>query len=445
MYTILIVIIYLTFISLGLPDTLLGSAWSAMYEGMEVPMSYMGIITMIIAVGTVISSLSAGVLIKRIGTGGVVSISVLLTAVAMLGFAFTDRFWGLCLWAIPYGLGAGAIDAALNNYVALHYSSRHMSWLHCFWGVGTIISPFIMSFCLTEFADWHRGYLIVSIIQFVIVIILFCSIRLWKGTADKGAGKGKKSNGSTDGAAGADGIKEETAENTAVTDKKAADGEIPTAGKSAAENPTGEKFSLVKALKSRGAVAAALAFVVYSAVESTTGYWASSYFVSYRSIDPEVAAGFASLFYIGIIAGRFISGFIANKIGDRNFIRIGICIVVVGIILLLIPVESVYLPCAGLVVIGLGCAPIYPCLIHATPDNFGETHSQSMISIQVASAYVGTTFMPLIFGFIANAVSIGLYPLYLLLFALLILLCTELVNRARRQREKALPPDTLQG
>ncbi len=393
MYTVLIVIIYLTFISLGLPDTLLGSAWSVMYTDLAVPLSYMGIITMIISAGTVVSSLFAGVLTKRIGTGGVVAISVFLTAAAMFGFAYSGTFWHLCLWAVPYGLGAGAIDSSLNNYVALHYSSRHMSWLHCFWGVGTIISPIIMSWSLTV-SSWHGGYFIVAAIQTVIVIVLLCSIRLWKG-------------------------------------KKTAE---------PANEPAEDEFKpngLWKAVHSKGAIAAALAFLVYSAVECTAGYWASSYLVSFRGVEVETAAACASLYYIGITAGRFISGFIANKIGDRNFVRTGIGIMAAGLVFLLIPVGPVLLPCAGLVILGLGSAPVYPCIIHETPDNFGRENSQSMISIQVSVAYIGTTFMPLAFGFLADNISIGLFPLYLLLFTLLLILFTELVNRARRHREKS--------
>ena len=388
MYSLLLVIIYIAFISLGLPDSLLGSAWPVMYEQLNVPMSSAGMVTMIIAGGTIVSSLFSDFLTRKLGAGLVTAGSVFLTAAALLGFSLSNSFLLLCLWAIPYGLGAGAVDAALNNYVALHYASRHMSWLHCFWGVGAAVSPYIMGYCLTGGFGWHTGYRCVSIVQFVLTALLFLSLPLWNRR------------------------KQETA------------GEIPPAA----------PVSLPKALKIKGVKLVLLSFFGYCALESTTGLWASSYLVEFRGIDSQTAARFASLFYLGITFGRFLCGFIADRLGDKRMIRLGIWIAIAGVFFVFLPLGTNITALGGLILIGLGCAPIYPCIIHATPSNFGKENSQSIIGIQMASAYAGTTFMPPLFGLIAEHVQIGLYPLYLLLFALLMLVMSEWLNRVNAQK-----------
>jgi len=278
MYSFLIVIIYLAFIGLGLPDSMIGSAWPVMHVELSVPVSYAGIITMIISGGTIVSSLLSDRLTKKLGTGLVTAISVLMTAVALLGFSFSDSFILLCLWAIPFGLGAGAVDAALNNYVALHYSSRFMSWLHCFWGVGAAVSPYIMGDCLLSNAGWQGGYRSVGTIQVVLTAILFLSLPMWK--------------------------------------KRVGTQEI----KKNAERPK----RLTEVFRIKGVPYVLGAFFAYSTVESTAGLWASSYLVQYRGIDVETAARFASLFYLGITFGRFLSGFVADRLGDKRLIRIGI-------------------------------------------------------------------------------------------------------------------------
>ena len=384
MVSLLLAIIYVAFISLGLPDSLLGSAWPIMQGQLGVPLSYAGIITMIIAGGTIVSSLFADRVIRKLGTGLVTAISVALTAAGLMGFSLSTEFWMICVLAIPYGLGAGAIDAALNNYVALHYSSRHMSWLHAFWGVGVTISPYIMSFCLTRDLGWEMGYRSVSFIQISLTAVLFATLPLWKKAA-----------------------KVHTQEEEVIP----------------------KVLSVPQALKLKGAPNVLIAFFCYCALESTAGLWATSYLVGHRGVDAETAASFAALYYLGITIGRVLNGFVADKFGDRTMIRTGILVMAAGIVLVALPLPTT-LPCLiGLVVIGLGCAPVYPCIIHSTPVNFGKENSQSLVGIQMASAYTGSTLMPPLFGVIAQYIHIGLYPLYLGIFTLVMLLMTEALNR----------------
>lgn len=390
MYSLLLALIYLAFISLGLPDALLGSAWPTMYPLLDVPISYAGIISMIIAGGTIVSSLNTNRLINKFGTGLVTAFSVLMTAGALFGFSISNAFWQLCLWAVPYGLGAGAVDAALNNFVALHYASRHMSWLHAFWGVGASIGPYIMAYSLTTKNNWQNGYTTVGILQIVLTAILFLSLPIWK--------------------------KQNQSKQTSST------------------GPF-KHLSVFEALKIRGVKQILIAFLGYCALEATTGLWASSYLVLHRGIEVEAAARWASLFYLGITGGRFLSGFIADRIGNRNMIRIGLAIIAVGLLAVILPLKIDTIPLVGLILIGLGCAPIYPSIIHETPRSFGAENSQAIIGIQMASAYTGTTFMPPLFGFIANITSIGLYPIYLGLLFILMFLMTEWLNRIVIRKE----------
>lgn len=380
MFSLLLAVIYVAFISLGLPDSLLGSAWPIMHNELGVSVSFAGIVSMIIAGGTIISSLLSDRLTKRFGAGPVTAFSVLTTAAALFGFSVSDRFFLLCIWAVPYGLGAGAVDAALNNYVALNYASRHMSWLHCFWGVGAAVSPYIMGYALSSGNGWNMGYRWVSVLQIILTAVLFLSLPLWKK-------------------------------------QSAEDGQV------AHEKPLG----LIGALRIRGVAFVLLTFFAYCAVESTTGLWASSYLVGQRAIAAETAASFASLFYIGITCGRFVCGFVADRIGDRRLIRFGVILVSVGILLIGLPVQSGFFPLCGLITVGLGCAPIYPSVIHATPANFGAENSQAIIGIQMASAYTGSTFVPPLFGLIAQHISLGLYPLFLAVFAAVMLVMSELL------------------
>lgn len=385
MVQLLLVIIYLAFISLGLPDSLLGSAWPSMYGGFNVPVSYAGFISMIIAGGTIVSSLMSDRLIKKLGTGLLTVLSVTLTAVALLGFSFSHSFWQLCLWGIPYGLGAGSVDAALNNFVALHYKSRHMSWLHCFWGVGATAGPYIMGLCLTRGLNWNAGYFTIGIIQIGLVVCLIFSLPLWRANRESGK----------------------------------------------AEAEAQKALRLKDALGLPGARAILTAFLCYCALEATTGLWASSYMVLYKGIHAETAAKWASLFYLGITVGRFVCGFITDRLGDRWMVRCGQIAALAGTVLLLIPAGSA-LTLMGLILIGLGCAPIYPSLLHETPVNFGAENSQSIMGMQMACAYVGSTFMPPVFGFIAEHISVQLYPTYLIVFIAVMFVMVERMNRIHR-------------
>ena len=376
MFHLLLAVIYLSFISLGLPDALLGSAWPTMYQEFHVPVSYAGILSMTIAGGTIISSLQSDRLTKKFGSGKVTAFSVLMTAVALFGFSISSSFWMLFLWAIPYGLGAGSVDASLNNYVALHYEGRHMSWLHCMWGVGASVGPYIMSFVLTNGQSWNMGYRYISIIQIVLTAMIMISLPLWKNRSSE---------------------------------------EITGIDSNVSENTNPDKvLSLKEIFAIPGAKPLLLMFFCYCALEQTAGLWASSYMVLKHGLDVKTAAGYGSLFYVGITIGRAISGFITMKLNDNQMIRLGQALVLIGIALMFLPLGH-QVALVGLIIVGLGCAPIYPCVIHSTPANFGADKSQAIIGVQMASAYVGTLAMPAIFGFVANHISAALFPFYLLL------------------------------
>lgn len=392
MASLLLAIIYLAFISLGLPDSLLGSAWPEMHQVMGVELSAMGIVTTLISVGTVVSSLLSDRLTSKFSTQAIVSVSVGLTAVGLMGFSFAPTFATLCLFAIPYGLGAGSIDAALNNYVALHYTSRHMSWLHCFWGVGTVVSPYIMSYALGTELGWAGGYRIVGGIQICILAILIATLPVWKKVGHKA--------------------------------EKSLD--------EVADEPR-QSVGLIGSLKIRGVPYVLLGFLGYCAAESTVMVWASTYFFEAKSTTEEVAAALGSLFFIGMTVGRFFAGFISNRIGDKNMIRIGLAVSAVGVIIIAIP-ASLPLAISGFLLIGLGFAPIYPSIIHSTPNSFGKENSQAIIGIQMAAAYLGATLAPPIFGLIANYVEIKLLPLYIAIFMILSFVMLELLNKQAEEK-----------
>ena len=383
MLQLLLPIIYLAFISLGLPDSLLGSAWPSMYPLLGVPVSYAGILSMIISFGTIVSSLNSDRLTRALGAGRVTAISVGMTAAALFGFSISTQFWMLCLWAVPYGLGAGSVDAALNNYVALHYESRHMSWLHCMWGIGTMVSPMVMGRVLAGGGPWTAGYRYIALFQIALTAVLFLSLPLWQKRTD------------------------ETAEG----------GTAPQA------------LSLGRVFRLPGAKEVMLCFFCYCALETTAGLWASSYLTLTRGVAADTAASFASLFYIGITAGRAACGFLTLKLSDTQMIRLGQGVLAVGVAALLVPGPQL-LALTGLVLVGVGCAPIYPSIIHATPDHFGADRSQAVIGIQMASAYVGNLVMPPLFGLLANNITPALFPFYLLaLLVLMVFMHEQLVRK----------------
>ena len=391
MATLLLPIIYLAFISLGLPDSLLGSAWPVLHLELNVPVSYAGIISMIIAFSTVISSLNSDRLTKKFGAGLVTAVSVAITCLSLFGFSVSHSFWLLCLIAIPYGLGGGSVDAALNNYVALHYKSRHMSWLHCMWGVGAASGPYLMGFALSRQNSWNMGYRYVGIFQVVLTAILFVSLPIWKTRKNENQ-----------------------------------------VSESAESKQPSKVLSLKEILSIKGAKPIMLCFFCYCAVEQTTGLWAASYLNIFKGIEAETASFFASLFYTGITVGRAINGFVTMKFSDKALIRIGQGIIASGILMLLIPGSDI-LALAGFIIIGLGCAPIYPCVIHSTPATFGEDKSQAIVGVQMASAYIGTTFMPPLFGLISKCISISLLPLYLtVLLITMTFMYSLVIKKAKR-------------
>ncbi|MFC0266141.1 MFS transporter [Alloscardovia macacae] len=389
MANVLLAVIYLAFISLGLPDSLMGSAWPTMYPQYHVPVSYAGLVQIIITAGTIISSLLSDRLTFKLGAGKVVTVSVGLTAVALLGFSFSPTFWILCLCAIPYGLGAGAIDAALNNYVALHYSSRHMSWLHAMWGVGTVVSPSIMSYALIEQHQWQLGYRYVSFIQIGITVLVALSLPLW-------AKRGRA-----------------------------------TVESSSEQKASAKPLGLMATLRLPLAKEVMLMFLCYCGLEGTVGLWASTYAVQSRGISADQAAVWASYFFLGITGGRIAAGFIADKFSDTFMIRLGSAVLFAGILLTVNPTPYTVLTMLGLILIGVGCAPIYPSIIHATPELFGEDKSQAIIGVQMASAYVGYLVVVPVFGLIARQISALWMPAYILVFFLLMVGMHEFIQKKR--------------
>lgn len=381
---LLIAIIYLAFISLGLPDAVFGGSWPTMYQEFGVPVSYAGIVTVIISIGTIISSLLSDRMTYKLGTGKVTALSVAMTAIALFGFSMSHSFVELCLWSIPYGLGAGGVDASLNNYVAVHYSSRIMSWLHCMWGVGAMTGPYVLGFVLTGGGIWNTGYRVIALMQVVLTIVLVVSLPIWK-------------------------------KREVVIDEKGE--EVPA-----------QALSMKEILSIKGAKDIMIAFFCYCALEQTAGLWASSYMVLHKGVAEEIAASYASMFYIGITIGRFVGGFITEKLNDRQMIHLGMSILAVGVLVLFLPLSE-YVSLAGFVLVGVGCAPIYPCIIHSTPDIFGADKSQAIVGVQMASAYLGSLLMPTLFGVIANHITVALLPMYLcVIFAVMFVMYERLVK-----------------
>ena len=382
MVHMLLLIIYVAFVGLGLPDGLLGAAWPSIYPSMGADVAWAGIVSCVISVGTVVSSLMSDRLTYRFGCGKITAVSVGLTAVALFGFSVSDSFWMLCLFAIPYGLGAGSVDAALNNYVALHYASRHMSWLHCMWGLGASIGPYIMGIALAGGMGWNKGYGMISVIQVVLSAVIFLSLPLWKTR------------------------KEETGEN----------------GEKAKPLTMGQIFSI------RGAREVLVAFFCYCGLEQTCILWGSSYFALHVGLDEETAASLAALFMGGLTFGRFLNGFLTYKINDTNLIRLGQGIIGLGVAAMFLPLGEAA-AMAGLTLMGLGCAPIYPCIIHSTPERFGTDNSQALIGVQMASAYIGICCMPPLFGVLANSIGVWLLPWYTGAILVLMAIMCERLNK----------------
>ena len=387
MISLLLALIYISFVSLGLPDALLGAAWPTMCLEFQVPVSLAGVVSVTIAAGTVVSSLLSDRLTLWLGAGKVTAFSVGLTALALFGFSASTEYWHLLIWAIPYGLGAGSVDASLNNYVALHYASRHMSWLHCMWGLGASIGPFVMGRALTNGLTWNTGYRFIAVFQLALTAALVLSLPLWKNRKQETSGEN-------------------------------ADPRTP--------------LSLRQILAIPGAKEVLIAFFCYCAAEQTAILWGSTYLVRHCGLSEDAAAGFASLFLIGITIGRGLNGFLTYKLSDKALIRLGQGIMMLGVAVMLLPLGSTG-ALAGLLLIGLGCAPIYPCVIHSTPEHFGEENSQAIIGVQMAAAYIGVCVMPPVFGLIANHISVSLLSIYVGAITLLMILMCEKLNRLQHK------------
>lgn len=388
MLTLLLITIYIAFISLGLPDSLLGSAWPAISTDINVAISAAGIVSMIVAGGTIVSSFFSSKIIRRFGTGRVTTVSVAMTALALLGNSMAPGLIWFCLFAVPLGLGAGAVDAALNNFVALHFKARHMSWLHCFWGIGATAGPIIMALFLANKGGWRNGYLLISVVQVCLVVLLFFSLPVWKKVEGKQADS------------------EESEKRT---------------------------LGIATLLKVKIAKPALLSLFCYCGIEATTGLWGSSFLVAYKGVTAETAAGWISLFYFGITLGRFISGFVTIKLSNVSMIRLGIALCVIGIVTLQLPLPA-FFNLFGFILIGLGCAPIYPSMLHETPNRFGSDLSQTAMGIQMACAYTGATFMPPLLGLIATKAGFSFLPFFLLLLLALMIVTTEMINREMSKR-----------
>lgn len=394
MTTFLLIIIYLAFISLGLPDSLLGAAWPVMQSDFGAPIETAGYLFMTIAGGTILSSLVSGKVLKRFGTGKVTFVSVLMTACALLGFYFAPSIIWLFLCAIPLGMGAGAVDSGLNDYVATHYKAHHMSWLHCFWGVGATLGPVIMAQYISN-QNWGKGYLTISGLQFILVVILLFTLPLWNKV------------------------------NSHITINKEP------------EEPKGVSFKenveKVRPLQTNGVKLALASFFFYCAVEATVGLWGSSFLVNVKGVTAATAAEWVSFYYAGITIGRLITGFVTFKMSNQMLIRMGQIIALTGAILLVLPLPS-FFSVAGFIVVGLGLAPIFPCMLHETPARFGKKHSQAIMGYQMAVAYTGSTFMPPLFGFIASHTAVALFPICTVIFVVAMVLSSEKLNRVLKKK-----------
>ncbi len=369
MASLLLAVIYLIFISLGLPDSLLGSGWPSMQVDFGVPSSYAGFVSMTISCMTVISALLSPRMIRKFQTKWIVIVSIGLTVLGLIGFSFSGQYWMLFVAAVPYGLGAGCIDASVNHYVANHYSSSVMNFLHCFYGIGAVISPYIMSQAL-KLARWNEGYRWTAYIQFGILLVCVLSLPLWKKT------------------------------------------------ESQEEEENSESAGIKETLKVPGVVLTLIAFFAYCSGEATCSLWIPSYFAGTKAgLSAETVASFGSLIFGGLMLGRLIAGFISNKLGDKLLIRIGLAVELLGILLVFLPIPGYIVAAIGFVVIGTGMGPIYPAIQHMAPSNFGKKYSAAVIGMQMASAYIGSTLMPMVFGQLQQAIGIGIMPVYLLVFA----------------------------
>lgn len=398
MATVFLIIIYMAFISLGLPDSMLGAAWPIMRLDYGAPVETAGLLSMIVVAGTIISSLASSAVLKRLGTGMVTFISVAVTALALLGFSYSSSVVWLAVLALPLGLGAGSIDTGLNNYVATHYKAHHMSWLHCFWGIGAMLGPIIMSRYIAGGDSWRTGYFTVSMIQFALVVLLFISLPLWKR-----AGKSSSPQ--------AENVRNEP---ETVMAAEAASGNV---------------------LRIKGVKLAMITFLFYCGVEATVGLWGSSYLVNVKGVSAATAAGWVSLYYGGITAGRLITGFITFRFSNKELIRGGLAISMLGALVLALPLPAVF-SLVAFILIGLGSAPIFPCMLHETPARFGQANSQKIMGYQMALAYTGGAFLPPLLGWVAARSSFMILPLVMIGYIIVMILSSEQINSMMKKRKE---------
>ena len=377
----LLAVIYLAFISLGLPDSLLGSGWPVMQHDLSVPSSYAGYVFMAISFMTILSALLSPMLIKRVHTKWIVAGSIFLTIIGLMGFSISSRYWMLFIFAVPYGAGAGSIDASLNHYVANNYSSSAMNFLHCFYGAGAIISPIIMAMAL-KYAHWNEGYRWTAYVQAGILAVCLLTMSLWK--------KSREQN----------------------------------------EEANRDSASIAQAIIVPGVIPTLIAFFAYCSGEATCFLWTSSYFAGTKTgMSDGLIAAFGSLVFGGLMIGRFVAGLISNKLDDRVLIRAGLAVEAAGVLLILVPFPGYIPAAAGFLITGIGMGPVYPAIQHMAPINFGRKNSAAVIAMQMASAYIGSTFMPMVFGHLQQAAGIYIMPFYVALFALLNFVMLELAYK----------------
>ncbi|MDB5177023.1 MAG: transporter [Candidatus Saccharibacteria bacterium] len=386
MTLLLLVIIYLIFISLGLPDGILGSAWPAIQQDLHQPLGLGGLIALVVTLMTIVSSLATSLLVRKLGIGVLLSSSVALTALALFGFSQAPSVAWIFIFAVPLGLGAGAIDSALNNYVASHYDAHHMNWLHAFWGVGATIGPIIFSTSLIHTGNWHSGYLNLGIIQVGIVIIMLLSLPLWN--------KVKKRK-----------VADTPEDHTELSDIK---------------------FSLL--LKEQIVRYTFVTFLFYNGVEVVVGLWLASYLVNIQSISIETASLWTAYYYGAITVGRLLTGFISFKVSSKQMIRTGLALALIGAVTLALNIHPLLSIC-GIFLIGIGFAPIYPGLIHLTPERFGIRKSAKIMSLQMVGGYIGASVIPPLVGLLSGVISLHVFAIITPLLLLLIILTTERLNK----------------
>lgn len=386
MATILLIIIYIAFIGLGVPDSLIGSAWPALHMELDIPVETVSVITFLISGCTVLSSMFSARILNKLGTARVTAFSTAMTAIALLGFSFVPSFWFMIPLAIVLGFGAGAIDSGLNNYVALHFKASHMNFLHCFYGVGVSLSPYLMSQALSGIG-WRGGYRYAFYVQLVIAILLIVSIPMWKKTS----------------------LDEQQEDEKSVN------------------------LSLFQMAKMTEVRLVWVIMLATNAIEYACGVWGSTYLVESKGFEPQHGALALTIYYAGMSIGRFVSGVLADKISTWKRIGIGTVIIAPAVLLLLLPVHGA-VSVAGLFLVGLGNGSIYPNMIHLTPHNFGKSLSQSIMGSQIAFAYTGVMLAPPMVSLISGVFGIRIYPVLLcLLYVVMVVSLKCFVKLIKKQ------------